>query len=110
MTTLEISRQARRRMRIAAGLPTRHPRQIDHVSTAIDQLPEPDTLNAEERAAALTAIARQRNRLDAYLTTLAGHADPKTTRRAYARVQKGRVLRGLAGVLDLGACAGRGDA
>lgn len=33
--------------------------------------------------------------------TLAGHADPKTTRRAYARVQKGRVLRDLAGVLDL---------
>lgn len=37
--------------------------------------------------------------------TLAGHADPKTTRRAYARVNKGRVLRGLAGVLDLGAVA-----
>jgi len=42
--------------------------------------------------------------------TLAGHADPGTTRRAYARVQKGRVLRGLAGVLDLGACAGKGAA
>ncbi len=62
-------------MRIAARLPTRHPRPIDPVITAIDQLPEPDTLNAEERAAAMTAIARQRNRLDAYLTTLAGHAD-----------------------------------
>lgn len=33
--------------------------------------------------------------------TLAGHADARTTRRAYARVQKGRVLRELAGVLDL---------
>ncbi len=32
---------------------------------------------------------------------LAGHADPKTTRRAYARVQRGRVLRELAAVLDL---------
>ena len=45
--------------------------------------------------------------------TLAGHADPKTTRRAYARVQKGRVLRNLAGVLDLGtaeACAGKVEA
>ena len=45
--------------------------------------------------------------------TLAGHADPKTTRRAYARVQKGRVLRGLASVLDLGAVgayAGKGIA
>jgi site-specific recombinase XerD len=33
--------------------------------------------------------------------TLAGHADARTTRRAYARVQKGRTLRELAGVLDL---------
>lgn len=33
--------------------------------------------------------------------TLAGHADARTTRRAYARVQKGRVLRELAGILDL---------
>lgn len=33
--------------------------------------------------------------------TLAGHADARTTRRAYARVQKKRVLRELAGVLDL---------
>ena len=33
--------------------------------------------------------------------TLAGHADPGTTRRFYARLQKGRVLRELSGVLDL---------
>ena len=33
--------------------------------------------------------------------TLAGHADPKTTLKAYARVQKGRVLRGLTSALDL---------
>ena len=33
--------------------------------------------------------------------TLAGHADPKTTRRAYARIQKGRILRDLSAVLDL---------
>jgi integrase/recombinase XerC len=37
--------------------------------------------------------------------TLAGHADPKTTRQAYARVNKGRVLRGLTMVLDLGTVA-----
>jgi len=41
--------------------------------------------------------------------TLAGHADPKTTRRAYARVQKGRVLRDLAGVLDLAGSGGKHD-
>jgi len=38
--------------------------------------------------------------------TLAGHADPGTTRRAYARIQKGRVLRDLAGVLDLESVGG----
>jgi integrase/recombinase XerD len=36
---------------------------------------------------------------------LAGHADPKTTMRAYARVNKGRLLRKLSGALDLGAAA-----
>jgi len=41
--------------------------------------------------------------------TLAGHADPKTTRRAYARVQKGRVLRSLAGVLDLDTITAKGN-
>jgi integrase/recombinase XerD len=37
--------------------------------------------------------------------TLAGHADPKTTARHYARVQKGRMLRGLTKTLDLEATA-----
>ena len=34
---------------------------------------------------------------------LAGHADPKTTLKAYARVNRGRMLKGLAVSLDLGA-------
>lgn len=34
--------------------------------------------------------------------SLAGHADPRTTTRAYARVNKGKVLRQLASALDLG--------
>jgi integrase len=53
------------------------------------------------RRSAVTAAYEARG-LEA-AQVLAGHADPKTTARAYARVQKGRVLRGLAGVLDLGA-------
>jgi len=52
------------------------------------------------RRSALTAACDAAG-LDA-AQTLAGHADPGTTRRAYARIQKGHVLRGLAGVLDLG--------
>ena len=36
---------------------------------------------------------------------LAGHADPKTTMRAYARVNKGRMLRKLSGAMDLGVAA-----
>jgi integrase/recombinase XerD len=52
------------------------------------------------RRSAITA-AYDAQGLDA-AQTLAGHADPGTTRRFYARLQKGRVLRDLAGVLDLG--------
>lgn len=51
------------------------------------------------RRSAITA-AYDAQGLDA-AQTLAGHADPKTTLRAYARVQKGRVLRGLTAALDL---------
>jgi site-specific recombinase XerD len=64
------------------------------------KLLRPGVLSAHSlRRSAITA-AYDAAGLDA-AQTLAGHADPKTTRRAYARVQKGRVLRDLAGVLDL---------
>ena len=67
------------------------------------KLLRPRVLSAHSlRRSAVTAAYEARG-LEA-AQTLAGHADPKTTARAYARVQKGRVLRGLAGVLDLGAC------
>lgn len=74
---------------------------------AAGKITRPRVLSAHSlRRSAITA-AFDAAGLDA-AQTLAGHADPKTTRRAYARVQKGRVLRGLAGVLDLD--AGKGAA
>ena len=79
---------------------------------AVGRIVRPRVFSAHSlRRSALTA-AYDAAGLDA-AQTLAGHADPKTTRRAYARVQKGRVLRGLAGVLDLdrvAAEAGKGAA
>jgi len=74
------------------------------------KLLRPRVLSAHSlRRSAITA-AFDAQGLDA-AQVLAGHADPKTTRRAYARVQKGRVLRGLAGVLDLDAApTGKGAA
>jgi integrase len=76
---------------------------------AAGKLLRPRVLSAHSlRRSAVTAAYEARG-LEA-AQVLAGHADPKTTARAYARVQKGRVLRGLAGVLDLGACAGKGEA
>lgn len=52
------------------------------------------------RRSAVTA-AYDRAGLEA-AQTLAGHADPRTTTRAYARVNRGKVLRELANALDLG--------
>jgi site-specific recombinase XerD len=72
---------------------------------AAGKIDRPRVLSAHSlRRSAITA-AFDAAGLDA-AQTLAGHADPKTTRRAYARVQKGRVLRGLAGALDLDAGKG----
>jgi integrase len=52
------------------------------------------------RRSAVTA-AFEKQGLEA-AQSLAGHADPRTTTRAYARVNKGKVLRQLASALDLG--------
>jgi len=66
----------------------------------VGRITRPRVLSAHSlRRSALTA-AYDAAGLDA-AQTLAGHADPKTTRRAYARVKKGEVLRGLAVSLDL---------
>ena len=78
-----------------------------HRDTA-GKITRPRVLSAHSLRRSAITCAFDAAGLDA-AQTLAGHADPKTTRRAYARVQKDRVLRGLAGVLDL-AAAGKGAA
>lgn len=77
---------------------------------AAGKIERPRVLSAHSLRRSAITCAFDAAGLDA-AQTLAGHADPKTTRRCYARVQKGRVLRGLAGVLDLGTvAAGKGAA
>ena len=71
----DVSRAAHRRARIRGCLPTAAPAGFDQIDDQIDALPDPDLLCAEERAAALAVTARLRNRLEAYLTGLAGAAD-----------------------------------
>ena len=75
MAVFEVSRQVKRRCALAAELPTEHPVEVDQINEGIDALPDPDHLCAESRAGAMTAVAALRNRLDAYLTALAGAAD-----------------------------------
>lgn len=77
---------------------------------AAGKITRPRVLSAHSLRRSAITCAFDAAGLDA-AQTLAGHADPKTTRRAYARVNKGRVLRGLCAVLDLGAVgAGKGAA
>ena len=75
MAVFEVSRQVKRRCALAAELPTDHPQVLDEIDALIDQIPDPQSLYAEARAGAMTAAAVLRNRLDAYLTELAGCAD-----------------------------------
>jgi hypothetical protein len=75
VAVLEVSRQALRRMEIAESLPNEVPPPFTAVAAAVDGLPDPELLCAEERVAAMAAVMRQRNRLEAYLCDLAGAAD-----------------------------------
>jgi len=71
----EVSRPVRRRMDLAAELPTDHPEVLDQIDGLIDQIPDPDGLHAETRAGSLSKLSRLRNRLDAVICELAASAD-----------------------------------
>ena len=75
VVVFDVSRAAHRRARIRASLPTVAPAGFDQINDDIDALPDPELLCAEERAAAMRHTARLRNRIEAYLTGLAGAAD-----------------------------------
>jgi site-specific recombinase XerD len=83
--------------RIVVGLMER----AGHVRRDGDgRLVNPGVFSAHSiRRSAVTSAYDARG-LDA-AQVLAGHASPETTKRAYARVQKGRMLRELTGVMDL---------
>ena len=81
MAFFEISRQARRRVGIASELPATHPAVLDQLDTLLASLPDPELLCAEERAGSMTAAVMLRNRLDAFLTGLAGAADRNSDAR-----------------------------
>ena len=75
MSALEVSRPARRRAAIRESLPTDHPAVLDDIATLVDSLPDPLDLGEDDLVGSLQVTARLRNRLDAYLTALAGTAD-----------------------------------
>jgi hypothetical protein len=75
MSVLAVSRPARRRARIRQSLPTDHPAVLDQIGALIDGLPDPLDLGPDQVVGSMTATARLRNRLDAYLVQLAGTAD-----------------------------------
>lgn len=81
MAVLEVSRQVKRRVALAAELPTEHPEGLDDIETMIAGLPDPDLMCAEQRAGALTKVAQLRNQLDAYMTEVAAAADDQADSR-----------------------------
>ncbi len=73
----EVSMAARRRAKIRASLPTDPPEQLvdQRGGRTAAHLPDPEVLCAEERAAAMTAVATALNQIHAYLSDLADAAD-----------------------------------
>ena len=81
MAVLEVSRQVKRRLALAADLPTDHPERLDDIEAMIAQLPDPQLLCAEQRAGALAMAARLRNQLESYMTEVAAAADDQADSR-----------------------------
>ena len=71
----EVTRPALRRVRLREELPTDHPAILDDVAGLLDNLPDPALLCAEQRAGSMASLATLRNRIEAYLTAVAGEAD-----------------------------------
>jgi len=81
MAFFEVSRQVRRRLDIAAELPTDHPAELDEMEMLLASLPDARLMCAEERAGTLTALARLRNQIDARMTQVAVEADRQADSR-----------------------------
>lgn len=92
MAVFELSRPALRRCRIREILPTDHPPILDQLGHTVDQLPDPTGLTGEQMIASMTQIARLRNRLDAYLTGLAGAADAQKVAQTHRAGTTGTLL------------------
>ena len=75
MGFFEVSHGAARRARIRAKLPTEHPGVLDELDAVIDGLPDPEVLCAEQRAGTMAKVALLNNRMQAYLTRVAGVSD-----------------------------------
>ena len=84
MSVLAVSRPARRRAQIRESLPTDHPAILDQIGALIDGLPDPLDLGPDQVVGSMTATARLRNRLDAYLVAVGRHRrrGPPGTRSA----------------------------
>ena len=70
----DVSHAAARRVRIRAGLPVEHPGVLDEINGLLDGLPDPEHLCVVQRAGPVAAAAGPSNRLDAWLSALAGAA------------------------------------
>ncbi len=97
MGFFEVSRGAQRRARIRAKLPTEHPPVLDAIDGLLDGLPDPELLCAEQRAGALAALAAIGNRVDAYLSAVAGAADSHGDSRVLAAGTTGTLVAAATG-------------
>ena len=97
MGFFEVSRGASRRARIRSKLPTVHPAALDGIAALIDDLPDPEVLCAEERAGAMATLAVLTNRLQSYLSSVAGVADVQKDSRVLGAGTTGTLVAAATG-------------
>jgi hypothetical protein len=97
MGFFEVSRGASRRARIRAKLPTQHPSELDVVNAALENLPDPELMCAEDRAGSMAVLAVMSNKIQAYLTRVAAVSDKQGDSRVLGAGTTGTLVAAATG-------------
>ncbi len=78
-------------------MPTQHPSELDVVNAALENLPDPELMCAEDRAGSMAVLAVMSNKIQAYLTRVAAVSDKQGDSRVLGAGTTGTLVAAATG-------------